>query len=53
MPRYSCTITETLGKSWSTPGTTKRNYSYTGDVSMNGYSDSAVDSTRVWSCTKK
>lgn len=53
MPRYNCTITETLGKSWPTPGTRKQKFSYEGTVNMDGYSDSMVDSTRVWSCTKK
>lgn len=53
MPVYDCTITETLGKSWPTPGTTKKKFSYKGTVNMDGYSDSMVDSTRVWSCTKK
>ena len=47
---YKCKITETLGDSWPTPGTTVRDYSYEGKVNMDGYSDSLVDSTRVWSC---
>ena len=53
MPTYNCTITETLGKSWPNPGTTKKQYTYKGDVNMDGYSDSMVDSTRVWACNKK
>ena len=46
MPKYDCKVTETLGKSWAYPGTTT-------SVNMNGYTDSMVDSTRSWSCTKK
>lgn len=53
MPVYNCTITETLGSSWAYPGTTKTKYTYVGNVNMDGYSDSMVDSTRSWSCTKK
>ena len=53
MPQYNCTITETLGKSWATPGTSTRKYTYKGNVNMDGYSDSMVDSTRSWSCDKK
>ena len=50
MPHYVCKITETLGKTWPTPGTTTRRYSYDGDVNMDGYFDRGLDSTRHWSC---
>ena len=53
MPSFDCTITETLGESWANPGTSTRQYTYDGTVNMDGYSDSMVDSTRKWSCSKK
>ena len=53
MPEYSCNVTETRGSSWANPGTSTTVFNYTGSVNMDGYSDSAVDSTRVWSCKKK
>lgn len=52
MPRYDCKITETFGDSWPIPGTTTRDYSYEGETSMDGYTDSMVDSKRVWKCKK-
>ena len=52
MPTYNCEITETLGESWATPGTTVRPYAYEGNVNMDGYTDSMVDSTRSWKCSK-
>ena len=53
MPEYTCNITETRGESWAAPGVFKRKYNYKGDVNMNGYTDSAVDSTHEWSCKEK
>lgn len=50
---YSCTITETKGPSWPEPGTSTKKYEYKGRVNMDGYKDSMVDSTRVWSCKEK
>ena len=52
MTQFNCEITETLGDSWATPGTSVHQYSYEGTVNMDGYTDSMVDSTRSWKCKK-
>ena len=52
MPTYNCTITETRGKTWFTPGTSTYSYTYTGGVNMDGFSYNMVDSQKAWSCKK-
>lgn len=53
MPTYDCNVTETRGRSWPNPGTSTTKYTYNSKVNMDGYSDTMVDSTRVWSCKER